>query len=97
MRRFGCLAANGTELGHNEVNCTEIDMNWEVIDHGCPETQSWCFEIPALDPFIVAIGYAICTLGFPFCIALSQTIFSKMIGPRPQVFTIKMLMTDLDF
>jgi len=86
MRRFGCLANNGSEavLFVDEVSCGDSGLKWGVVEHGCPENQTWCSEIPVLDPIVVAVGYAFCTLGFPFCIALSQTIFSKMLGPRPQ-------------
>lgn len=87
MRRLGCLHSNGTELvGLNEEQCNaNDDVHWKVVQHGCPEAQTWCFELPALTPVTVAIGYAICTLGFPCCMVLCQTIFSKMLGPRPQV------------
>ncbi|OXA52425.1 Major facilitator superfamily domain-containing protein 8 [Folsomia candida] len=86
MRRLGCLHSNGTELvGLNEEQCNaNDDVHWKVVQHGCPEAQTWCFELPALTPVTVAIGYAICTLGFPCCMVLCQTIFSKMLGPRPQ-------------
>jgi len=88
MREFGCVSRENGAVNQNmtQVECGEIGgYQWDVIQHGCPASQTWCFEMPALNPYIVAIGYAICTLGFPFCIALTQTIFSKMIGPRPQV------------
>lgn len=97
QREFGCVDPD-TEVVVEGINtaaeCATYFVEesnrlrayqWVVIQHGCPEQQKWCFEMPALNPFIVAVGYALCTLGFPFCIALSQTIFSKMIGPRPQV------------
>ncbi|ODM98429.1 Major facilitator superfamily domain-containing protein 8 [Orchesella cincta] len=86
MREFGCInRENGTVIQNvTQVECLGSGYHWDVLQHGCPASQTWCFEMPALDPIIVAIGYAICTLGFPFCIALTQTIFSKMIGPRPQ-------------
>jgi len=85
MRRFGCLTTTGAEVLMDDDVCMQEGHKWVIIDHGCPPSQEWCQTIPALDPIVVAIGYAICTLGFPFCIALSQTIFSKIIGPRPQV------------
>lgn len=88
MRTLGCVDNNHQILANitSQQDCLgNVSNHWIVTQYGCPESQEWCFEMPALNTIIVAVGYAICTLGFPFCIALSQTIFSKMIGPRPQV------------
>ncbi|CAL8071554.1 unnamed protein product [Orchesella dallaii] len=84
MREFACISHETVYDNVTQAECVESGYHWDVVQHGCPASQTWCFEMPALSPLIVAIGYAICTLGFPFCIALTQTIFSKMIGPRPQ-------------
>lgn len=86
MKKWGCLDKNGTLVDISENDCIQTtDAHWKVVEHGCPPSQTWCFEIPALTPAIVATGYAICTLGFPCCMVMCQTIFSKMLGPRPQV------------
>ena len=45
----------------------------------------WCAEQPALDLVQFIIGVVILTLGHPFRIALTQSIYSKMLGPIPQV------------
>ena len=31
------------------------------------------------------IGYVFCLLGYPFCMALCGSLFSKALGPIPQV------------
>ena len=45
----------------------------------------WCTEQPALDLVQFIVGVVILTLGHPFRIALTQSIYSKMLGPIPQV------------
>ena len=45
----------------------------------------WCAEQPALDLVQFIIGVVILTLGHPFRIALTQSIYTKMLGPIPQV------------
>ena len=45
----------------------------------------WCEEQPALTLTQFVIGMVILTAGHPFRIALTQSIYSKMLGPIPQV------------
>ena len=45
----------------------------------------WCTEQPALNLVQFIVGVVILTLGHPFRIALTQSIYSKMLGPIPQV------------
>ena len=40
---------------------------------------------PALKIWQLFGGIVIGTIGYPFSIAITQSIFSKIIGPRPQV------------
>lgn len=51
---------------------------------GCPKTQAWCEKLPALTLTQFIIGYAITSVGYPIGVTLIQTIFSKILGPRPQ-------------
>ena len=51
---------------------------------GCPTSQEWCrtenkLEIPQL-----TVAFIIVILGYPIANSLSQSIFSKMLGPKPQ-------------
>ena len=50
---------------------------------GCP--YDWCYEIPKLSVVQFMIGYVFCLLGYPFCMALCGSLFSKALGPIPQV------------
>lgn len=51
---------------------------------GCPESQTWCFDTPALTITQFLLGYAFTSIGYPIGVTLIQTIFSKILGPRPQ-------------
>ncbi|XP_036325798.1 major facilitator superfamily domain-containing protein 8-like isoform X1 [Rhagoletis pomonella] len=51
---------------------------------GCPSTQPWCERTPALTLTQFIIGYAFTSIGYPIGVTLIQTIFSKVLGPRPQ-------------
>jgi hypothetical protein len=61
----------------NGVNETEIV--------GCPSVQRWCYYIPAMTVTQFLLGYAFISVGYPIGVTLIQTIFSKVLGPRPQV------------
>ncbi|XP_065360293.1 major facilitator superfamily domain-containing protein 8 isoform X1 [Calliphora vicina] len=51
---------------------------------GCPKTQAWCETTPALTLTQFIIGYGFTSIGYPIGVTLIQTIFSKVLGPRPQ-------------
>ncbi|XP_053108211.1 major facilitator superfamily domain-containing protein 8 [Hemicordylus capensis] len=51
---------------------------------GCPVVQSWCFYTP-----VIHLGQYITTdiligLGYPICNVMSYTLYSKILGPKPQ-------------
>lgn len=53
---------------------------------GCPQaTQPWCASSRALTLPQFLLGYASVSVGYPLGVTLIQTIFSKVLGPRPQV------------
>lgn len=67
---------------HNSllVNCSNI------IEYvGCPSTQEWCNYTPVLTLTQFLLGYFLTVLGYPIGVTLIQTIFSKLLGSRPQV------------
>ncbi|XP_043262988.1 major facilitator superfamily domain-containing protein 8 isoform X1 [Colletes gigas] len=51
---------------------------------GCPSTQEWCSYTPQLTVTQFFIGFGFITIGYPLGITLIQTIFCKVLGPRPQ-------------
>ena len=51
---------------------------------GCPPSQEWCKTTPALGFTEFILGYLLTAVGYPIGLTLIQTIFSKILGPRPQ-------------
>lgn len=51
---------------------------------GCPSSQTWCETTRAMTLNQFIIGYALTSVGYPIGVTLIQTIFSKILGPRPQ-------------
>lgn len=51
---------------------------------GCPVSQEWCKTTPVLGFEAYILGYLLTSIGYPIGLTLIQTIFSKVLGPRPQ-------------
>lgn len=51
---------------------------------GCPQSQDWCRTTPVLGFPEFVLGYLLTSVGYPIGLTLIQTIFSKVLGPRPQ-------------
>lgn len=52
---------------------------------GCPVTsQPWCADTLQLQWPEFLFGFTISTIGYPIGVTLIQTIFSKILGARPQ-------------
>ena len=47
--------------------------------------HDWCGDQPAISKAQFFISFFVGFFGYPYCIALAQGIYSKAIGPRPQV------------
>merc|ERR1719341_138762 len=69
-----------------------ISKMYNVRDAGSCEDQAaepgcdldWCEWTPAITEIQFYIGYIIAAISFPYCMAICQAMFSKVIGPRPQ-------------
>lgn len=62
-------------------NSTVVDTEENV---GCPSTQEWCRTTPSMTITQFLLGYITTSIGYPIGVTLIQTIFSKVLGPRPQ-------------
>ncbi|KAK5650104.1 hypothetical protein RI129_001133 [Pyrocoelia pectoralis] len=51
---------------------------------GCPSSQEWCSYTPVITISQFLLGYILTALGYPVGVTLIQSIFSKVLGPRPQ-------------
>ncbi|KAH0954966.1 hypothetical protein HN011_001031 [Eciton burchellii] len=63
-------------------NITKDANGTEIV--GCPITQEWCLYTPQITITQFLIGYGFTSIGYPIGVTLIQTIFSKILGPRPQ-------------
>lgn len=71
-------------LGPHGTNNSLYDNADSEIYLGCPKTQEWCGVTPALTLSQFLIGFGLTSVGYPLGVTLIQTIFSKILGPRPQ-------------
>jgi len=86
------LEPNSTSTMVSDITYREDVFNYHGIRNthcddeagqgGC--ALPWCEYTPALTLFQFYLGYAISAVSYPFCMAICQGIFSKVIGPRPQ-------------
>ena len=70
----------GYFVAYNNIT---VDANGTEI-LGCPTTQEWCLYTPQMTITQFFIGYGFTSIGYPLGVTLIQTIFSKILGPRPQ-------------
>ena len=75
---------NSSNLGIHNVPCQEV-----VGEPGCD--LEWCKRIPALTVWQFILGWAASNFGLSYGMAIGAALFSKVIGPRPQV--VQLLLT----
>lgn len=76
----------GSEIPRLAYSNATVDINNETSSLGCPVIeQEWCATTPKLGFYEFILGYLLTSLGYPIGLSLIQTIFSKALGPRPQV------------
>ena len=56
----------------------------DTQENGCCALE-WCKEQPAMTVVQFVVGWVIFAVGYPFRSSLMQSIFSKILGPVPQV------------
>lgn len=83
-------ASNFTEVYSNltRVEFDEISTVVAAVDEsehlGCPITQEWCKTTKGMTISQFLLGYTFTAIGYPIGVTLITTIFSKILGPRPQ-------------
>uniref|UniRef100_A0A6P7GDR8 LOW QUALITY PROTEIN: major facilitator superfamily domain-containing protein 8 n=1 Tax=Diabrotica virgifera virgifera TaxID=50390 RepID=A0A6P7GDR8_DIAVI len=70
-------ARNESAVRNMTLNCGE-----DVV--GCPSNQKWCSYTPAMGLAQFILGYMFTSFGYPIAVTLLQTIFSKLLGSKPQ-------------
>lgn len=80
-----------------EGNFTSIEMKQRYIDSqlrgcpnitefvGCPSSQEWCKTTNGMTISQFILGFVLTSLGYPIGVTVIQTIYSKILGSRPQV------------
>ncbi|KAJ8371687.1 hypothetical protein AAFF_G00303270 [Aldrovandia affinis] len=51
---------------------------------GCPATQTWCQFTPAIRLAQYITSDVLIGMGYPACNVMSYTLYSKILGPKPQ-------------
>ncbi|XP_057315275.1 major facilitator superfamily domain-containing protein 8-like isoform X2 [Hydractinia symbiolongicarpus] len=51
---------------------------------GCPEEYNWCTTTPQIKLPQFIIGMIFLSIGYPFILVMTTTIYSKILGPKPQ-------------
>uniref|UniRef100_A0A452SGC8 Major facilitator superfamily domain containing 8 n=1 Tax=Ursus americanus TaxID=9643 RepID=A0A452SGC8_URSAM len=51
---------------------------------GCPIEQAWCLYIPMIHLAQFLTSAALIGIGYPSCNVMSYTLYSKILGPKPQ-------------
>lgn len=84
------MALNETELASHldTLNATQR-VSFENV--GCTADQDWCRTTRAMTLGQFVAGYSVTSVGYPIGVTLIQTIFSKILGPRPQVNELNIL------
>lgn len=60
------------------------DTNKTVEPTGCPFEQTWCQYTPAIHISQYIISDILIGVGYPTCNVMSYTLYSKILGPKPQ-------------
>ncbi|KAG7243365.1 hypothetical protein INR49_011821 [Caranx melampygus] len=68
----------------SQISKATIASNGSLEPTGCPYEQTWCQYTPAIhiaqyisSDFLIGVGY-------PACNVMSYTLYSKILGPKPQ-------------
>ena len=69
---------NITTTAHSVENTTA-----EAV--GCPYYYDWCFDTPSILLWQFLLGTFFIAVGYPTCNVMSYAIYSKILGPKPQV------------
>ncbi|XP_004084637.1 major facilitator superfamily domain-containing protein 8 [Oryzias latipes] len=73
---------NNTLVG--EVSKAALASNNTFEPTGCPYEQTWCQYIPAIHLAQYISSDILIGVGYPACNVMSYTLYSKILGPKPQ-------------
>lgn len=62
-----------------------LGSNSSVEPIGCPSDQIWCQYTPVIHLAQYLTSNILIGVGYPVCNVMSYTLYSKILGPKPQV------------
>ncbi|XP_046576329.1 LOW QUALITY PROTEIN: major facilitator superfamily domain-containing protein 8-like [Haliotis rubra] len=77
LSTYSTTVSNMTSTPHSNVSTT-------VEPVGCPSTMDWCNHTPPVYLAQYLVGCIIISAGYPAANVMCYTLFSKILGPKPQ-------------
>ena len=78
-----CIEKSKKSSSYIQIYHTIIHFLWSG---GCPiYKQDWCGYLPGIHSIQMILGFLFIVTGYPMGSAMSNAIYSKVIGPHPQV------------
>lgn len=78
-----------TDLKNNsflsKMSEVTVASNSSVEPTGCPYEQTWCQYTPAIHLAQYITSDVLIGVGYPACNVMSYTLYSKILGSKPQV------------
>ena len=76
----------------NVIHTTDLPLTTDSVNNnshtveavGCPEVYKWCAYTPIVSFPQFLIGTLLIVIGYPTCNVMSYTLYSKILGPKPQ-------------
>lgn len=69
----------------SQVSKAVITSNSSLEPTGCPYEQTWCQYTPVIHIAQYISSDILIGVGYPACNVMSYTLYSKILGPKPQV------------
>ncbi|XP_068798144.1 major facilitator superfamily domain-containing protein 8 isoform X2 [Struthio camelus] len=66
------------------LQAMQLPSNRTAEPTGCPVSQSWCLNTPMIYLAQYISSDILIGLGYPVCNVMSYTLYSKILGPKPQ-------------
>lgn len=84
-----CFSVQNADLKNNSllsrVSEFAVASNSSLEPTGCPYEQTWCQYTPAIHLAQYLSADILIGVGYPACNVMSYTLYSKILGPKPQV------------
>ncbi|XP_068231159.1 major facilitator superfamily domain-containing protein 8-like isoform X1 [Palaemon carinicauda] len=61
-----------------------VTVRGSCHDLGCPQEQTWCTHTPIIERSQLGIASVIAVMGYPIAFTILSSLFSKLLGPKPQ-------------